>query len=62
MSGFRVLMGFSFTVAPWRAALFLLAGVVMSLIDPALSRRLRPMCSSSREFSTSSMRTLPSPA
>ncbi len=35
--GFRVLLSFSFRVAPWQAALFLLCGAVMSLIGPAMS-------------------------
>ncbi|MDP9408961.1 MAG: ABC transporter ATP-binding protein/permease [Actinomycetota bacterium] len=34
LRGFRVLMAFSFRASPWRAALFLLSGAVMSLIYP----------------------------
>lgn len=35
MRGFKVLMTFSFRTAPWRAAIFLLSGALMSLIAPA---------------------------
>ena len=37
LRGFRALMGFSFRVAPWRAALFLLSGALMSMIYPILA-------------------------
>jgi ABC-type multidrug transport system fused ATPase/permease subunit len=34
LRGCRVLLSFSFRVVPWRAALFLLSGAVMSLVSP----------------------------
>ncbi|HUZ03706.1 MAG TPA: ABC transporter ATP-binding protein [Thermomicrobiaceae bacterium] len=37
LRGFRVLLTFSFGVAPWQAGLFLVSGAVMSLFGPATS-------------------------
>lgn len=37
LRGFRVLLSFSFGTAPRQAALFLLCGVVMSLLGPAMA-------------------------
>jgi ATP-binding cassette, subfamily B, bacterial len=34
LRGFKVLMAFSFRASPWQASLFLLSGVVMSLVYP----------------------------